>query len=128
MLADRYGLVRRPRNRRRPIVIGAIGVVALTAVVAFFTFWSGAFGATTLDVETLGYTVHDDRSVTVRWQVAGEASERLQCTIAAQDNSSAVVGITAIIVPAGAAVRSGSATVRTALQASSGLITTCARA
>ncbi|MDQ1531567.1 MAG: hypothetical protein QOE37_1672 [Microbacteriaceae bacterium] len=127
-LDDRYG--RAPRQlRRRRLGVAAV-VVALLLATAAWAVWTRVGGAaSTIDVQTTGYTVHGDRSVTVGWVVSGDAGHRLVCTIEAQDGTQEVLGLKEVVVPVtGAPDRSGTTTVLTTREATTGLIRSCRRA
>ncbi|WP_375399872.1 DUF4307 domain-containing protein [uncultured Amnibacterium sp.] len=126
-LDDRYGRTVRRRGRSRLGVIllaAAIGVAAIAWAV-----WSGLGGttATTLDLQTTSYRI-EARSVSVTWQVSGDA-EALDCVIQAQGSDHGVVGVTtARLRPTGSAVRSGTSVVKVVRPAVTGLISSCRRA
>jgi Domain of unknown function (DUF4307) len=127
-LDDRYG--RAPRQRRRGRWSVAAVVLVLVLAAAGWAVWSGVGGAgSTLDLQTTGYVVHGDRSLTVGWVVSGDPGSRLVCAIEAQDNSHTVLGLKEVVVPVtGRVDRSGTTTVRTVRAADNGLIHSCRRA
>lgn len=126
-LDDRYGRTVRRRGRTR------LGLVALAAAIGAaaiaWAVWSGLGGtaATTLDLQTTSYRI-DARSVSVTWQVSGDA-EALDCVIQAQGSDHGVVGVTTVrLRPTGSAVRSGTSVVKVVRPAVTGLISSCRRA
>lgn len=127
-LDDRYG--RAPRRLRRRRLTAFAVVAALVLATAVWAVWTGVGGAAgSLSLQTTGYTVHGDRSVTVGWLVSGDPDHRLVCAIVAQSESAEVLGLKEVVVPVtGQVDRGGTTTVRTTRRADSGLIRSCRRA
>lgn len=126
-LDDRYGRTEQRRGRGR---LGLILLAAGVAVAAIaWAVWSGLGGttATTLDLLTTSYRI-EARSVSVGWQVSGDA-EVLDCVIQAQGADHGVVGVTTVrLRPTGDAIRSGTTVVRVVRPAVTGLISSCRHA
>jgi hypothetical protein len=127
-LEDRYGRTPRGRRRGRLAAVAAAAALVLAAVIwAVVTGVGGASNAT--DLQTTGYTIASDSTVTIGWEVTGEASVPLICAIEAQDANGTVLGLVEVRVPVtGAPARSGTTTVLTTRRADTGLIHSCRRA
>ena len=127
-LEDRYGRTPRGRRRGRLAVIVAAAALVLAAVVwAVLTGVGGASNAT--DLQTTGFTIENDSTVTIGWEVTGQADVPLVCAIEAQDQDGSVLGLVEVRVPVtGEPARPGTTTVRTTRRADTGLIQSCRRA
>ncbi len=127
-LEDRYGRTPRGVRRGRLAAVAAAAALVLAAVIwAVVTGVGGAADAT--DLQTIGYTITSDSTVTIGWEVTGEASVPLVCAIEAQDADGSVLGLVEVRVPVtGAPARSGTTTVLTTRRAETGLIQSCRRA
>jgi hypothetical protein len=127
-LEDRYGRTPRARRRGRIAVIGVAAALVLAAVIwAVVTGVGGASNAT--DLQTTGFTIESDSTVTIGWEVTGEAGDPLVCAIEAQDQDGVVLVLVEVRVPVtGQPARSGTTTVLTTRRADTGLIQSCRRA
>ena len=127
-LEDRYG--RTPGGRRRGRITAVAAAAALVLAAAIWAVVTGVGGASNAtDLQTTGYTIESDSTVTIGWEVTGEASFPLVCAIEAQDANGSVLGLVEVRVPVtGAPARSGTTTVLTIRRADTGLIQSCRRA
>jgi len=127
-LEDRYGRTPGGRRRGRITAVAAAAALVIAAVIwAVLTGVGGASNAT--DLQTTGYTIESDSTVTIGWEVTGEASFPLVCAIEAQDANGSVLGLVEVRVPVtGEPARAGTTTVLTTRRADTGLIQSCRRA
>jgi hypothetical protein len=127
-LEDRYG--RTPSGRRRARQAAIVTAAALVVAAVVWAVLTGIGGASeTTDLTTTGFTIENDSTVTVGWEVTGQAGVPLVCAIEAQDPDGSVLGLVEVRVPVtGKPARSGTTTVRTTRRADTGLIQTCRRA
>ncbi|MEV8023548.1 DUF4307 domain-containing protein [Microbacterium sp. NPDC080220] len=96
-LADRYGRTRSAASRRWTwVVIGVIAVVA-TGLLGWTTV-SNAVNS--VDADTTGFTLVDDRTVEVRVQVTVNPGTTVACSLEAQDAEHGIVGFAVVEVPA----------------------------
>lgn len=88
MLDERYGRRRTPRGRWAIgglIVVGALAVGSLA--------WTTVAGSLdSVDVDTTGFEVVDEHSVTLAFQVTAPAGRSIACALEAQDEEHGVVG------------------------------------
>jgi len=119
-LADRYG---RTRARRTPWIIA--GVIVLALVVAYA--WGIVVQSmNSVDADDLGFTLVDEHSVDVRFQLTGVQGKDVVCVVEALDEEFGVVGWKVLELPAADAhTQAHSATVPTVAAATTGLVNSC---
>lgn len=119
-LDERYG---RTRSRRTPWVIA--GIVAVLLVGAYG--WSiVAQSMNQVDADDLGYTLVDEHSVDVRFQITGVQGKDVVCIVEALDEEFGVVGWKVVEIPAGDShTQALAATIPTVAEATTGLVNTC---
>ena len=122
-LDQRYGRTHERRSRR--LVIGAAAVLGagVLGLVAWTTV-SGAIGA--VDTDATGFSVSDEHSVVVSFQVSGASDRPLACALEAQDTEHGVVGWRVVEFPAEQGLtRTFTETIPTVALATNGLVTSC---
>lgn len=122
-LDQRYGRTHERRSRR--LVIGAAAVLGagVLGLVAWTTV-SGAIGA--VDTDATGFSVSDEHSVVVSFQVSGASDRPLACALEAQDTEHGVVGWRVVEFPAEPGLtRTFTETIPTVALATNGLVTSC---
>jgi len=119
-LADRYGT---GRPRRGIWIVLGVAAAALLGYVAWTTV-AGAMNS--VDYDTVGYDVHDARSVTVHFQVTSRPGTPVACAVEAMDADHGVVGWRIVEFPgAEKTARRFDVTVPTTAEATTGLASTC---
>jgi hypothetical protein len=119
-LDDRYG---RTRRRRWPWIVG--GGLALLAVGAF-SWMTVAQSMASVDADDLGFTLVDEYSVEVSFQVTGVQGRDVVCALEALDEEFGVVGWKIVEIPAGDShSQAKSVTIPTVAEATTGLVNTC---
>jgi len=121
--AGRYGPEpTRARRVRRTLVVAGGAVVAVGLLV-----WL-AFGTMGDDVswEDVGYTVHGDARVDVRFRVTKDPGATAECTLQALNRGFAEVGVVTVTVgPADTRTQDVTASVATQERAVTGIVDTC---
>jgi hypothetical protein len=124
-LGERYGRTRTRRRRDRVILwsLGAAFVIVFTAWVV----WAGLDRSTaSIETRDLGYTVVDDHSVTVDFEVSVPTGTPLSCAVQALNTDFTIVGWKVVDLPASSHyTRTFSETLRTTGPTTSGLIYRC---
>jgi hypothetical protein len=125
-LDARYGRTpgRGRRNRLIAIVTGAIVAVVVVAWVV----WVGVGGtpAAEFEVQDVGHTVVDDSLVNVKFQLAVDPGQSMECAAQALNSTFGIVGWKLISVPASETrVRTIDVDVRTTELSVTGLIYRC---
>lgn len=128
-LDARYG--RTPHRRRRAVV--ATIAVAVSLVLAFATWlvWSGVASGSTggqaaFESNDTGFTVLNDREVTVTWDFTVAPGTPARCAIQALSSNYSIIGWKVVELPASTdRTRHLSENLRTTEPASSGLIYRC---
>ena len=122
-LDERYG---RGRNgRRRTFGWAAFGIVAVaaTGLLAWFTVSNAA---SDVDADLLGFTLVDEHTATVSFQITGHADREIACAIEALDESFATVGWKVeVYPPSGTQNQVHTVSVPTLGLATTGLVNTC---
>jgi len=119
-LDERYG---RTRRRRLPWIIG--GAVALV-VIGAFSWMTVSQSIASVDADDLGFTLVDEYSVDVSFQVTGVQGKDVVCALEALDEEFGVVGWKIVEIAAGDShSQAVSVTIPTVAQATTGLVNTC---
>ena len=122
MLDERYGRTRSPARRWVVGVAVALGV-AVVALFGWFTV-SGALDA--VDVDTTGFEVVDEHTVSVSFQVTAPPGRAIACAIEAQDEEHGVVGWRVVEIPAAEAhAQALREVIPTTAEATTGLVNSC---
>ena len=124
-LDARYG---RTPGRRRAARWWAIAVAAAVAiVVVLWVGWVGLLGpAASVESRTTGYTLVDDATVEVEYEVTLEPGTAAACAVEALNDKYAVIGWKVVDLPASTArTRAFSEEIRTSEPAVTGLIYRC---
>ncbi|MBQ3360403.1 MULTISPECIES: DUF4307 domain-containing protein [Microbacterium] len=119
-LDERYG---RTRRRRAPWIIA--GIVAIL-LVGGYGWGIVAQSMNQVDADDLGYTLVDEHSVDVRFQITGVQGKDVVCIVEALDEEFGVVGWKVVEIPAGDShAQALAATIPTVAEATTGLVNTC---
>ncbi|MGS0560963.1 DUF4307 domain-containing protein [Microbacterium aurugineum] len=119
-LDERYG---RTRRRRLPWIIG--GAIALV-VIGAFSWMTVSQSIASVDADDLGFTLVDEYSVDVSFQVTGVQGKDVVCALEALDEEFGVVGWKIVEIAAGDShSQAVSVTIPTVAQATTGLVNTC---
>lgn len=122
LLDDRYGRRRGPRGRIGWIVVGVI----VAAVVGYLGWTTVASAVDSVDVDTTGFQVHGERSVSVQFQITARPGVPVACAVEAQDTEHGIVGWRIVEYPASEAhSRAFDETVPTTAEATTGLASSC---
>lgn len=106
-----------------PWIIG--GTIALL-VIGAFSWMTLAQSMTSVDADDLGFTVVDEFSVNVSFQVSGVQGKDVVCAVEALDEDFGVVGWKIVEIPAGKShSQAVSITIATVAEATTGLVNTC---
>ncbi|WP_405375443.1 MULTISPECIES: DUF4307 domain-containing protein [unclassified Microbacterium] len=122
-LAERYGRAGSPARRIVAWTVG--GIVAVSALGLLG--WSVVGGAiATVDADTTGYAVVDERTVDVRILVSAPTGSPVACALEAQDPEHGIVGWRIVEYPASAEhSRSFTESIPTLAEATTGLVRSC---
>jgi hypothetical protein len=121
-LDDRYGRGRSP-GRRAALIIFVVVVAAAVGLFAWMTF-SDASNAVTAD--TTKFTVVDDHSVMLDFQISSPVGRSVACAIEAQDEQHGAVGWRVVEYPASNLhARAFHEVIPTTAKATTGLVNTC---
>jgi hypothetical protein len=122
MLDDRYGRRRTPRRRWAIAALVAVGAVIVGSLA-----WTTVVGALdSVDVDTTGFEVVDEHSVTLAFQVTAPAGRSIACALEAQDEEHGVVGWRIVEIAASDRHSRGfHETVPTTAPATTGFVNTC---
>jgi hypothetical protein len=119
-LDERYG---RTRRRRTPWIIA--GIVAIL-LVGGYGWGIVAQSMNQVDADDLGYTLVDEHSVDVRFQITGVQGKDVVCIVEALDEEFGVVGWKVVEIPAGDShAQALATTIPTVAEATTGLVNTC---
>lgn len=103
-------------------VIGTVGVVVMSAIA----IWFGIAASSGVQWEDAGHDIVSATQVQVTFDVINQSGKPVSCTIEAQDNNHAQVGITTVDLPASTKnVVRYTRTVRTVTKAVTGTVDTC---
>lgn len=122
MLDERYGRTSSPRRR------WAVGVVVAVAavVVGLFAWMTVAASWDDVDVDTTGYGVEDERTVTLAFQITAPEGRSVACALEAQDEEHGVVGWKIVEYPASELrTRAFRESIPTTAEATTGLVNDC---
>lgn len=121
-LDERYG---RRRSRATPWLIAGFSVVAAVAL-GLLTWTTVTTAADAVDVDTTGYAVVDERTVTVNFQVSAPPGRTIACIVEAQDEEHGVVGWRVVEFAASEDhARAFRETIPTVAPATTGLVNSC---
>jgi hypothetical protein len=105
-----------------------LGIVFGLAFTAWATWQEYSVSDQKISVRDIGYTVVDDRTVTLNFEVTKPADGTVVCTVQAQDLHKNVVGSTTVpIPPAATRTNTYTATIRTTTLAFAALTHDCVR-
>ncbi|HEV7742858.1 MAG TPA: DUF4307 domain-containing protein [Pseudolysinimonas sp.] len=121
----RYG--RTPGRSRRSRLIAIVAAAGVVVVVVAWVLWVGLFGpASGLGSRDLGYVIHGDSAVEVRYEVTVDAGRSASCALQALNSDFGVVGWKVVdIPPSTKGTRQFRETLRTSETAVTGLIYRC---
>jgi hypothetical protein len=124
-LETRYG--RTPARRKRERLFLWIGAAVFVVVLAAWVVWAGLDGSKpTIETQDIGYSVNDEHSVTVRFQVSVPTGTATSCAVEALNETFTVVGWKVIdLPPSDQYTRSFTEDVRTSELSTTGLIYRC---
>ncbi|MDL9980770.1 DUF4307 domain-containing protein [Microbacterium candidum] len=123
MLDERYGRRRAARSRRTTL----IAVIAVAAViVGWFGWYTITDSSNSIEAEATGFSIPDQHSVSVTFQITSPPGSALACIIEADDEQHGIVGWKVVEYPASSAHhRAFTEIVPTVGQAITGLVNTC---
>lgn len=121
-LDDRYG-----RGRgRAPRWLIVLGLVIVVVAVGWFGWMTVASSLESVDADTTGFVVVDDRTVSLSFQVTAPIDREAACILEAQDEEHGIVGWRVIVIPPSSAhTRAFVETIPTTAGATTGLINSC---
>jgi hypothetical protein len=124
-LGERYGRTRR-RTRRDRVILWSVGA-AFVVVFTAWVVWAGLDRSTaSIETRDLGYTVVDDHSVTVDFEVSVPTGTPLSCAVQALNTDFTIVGWKVVdLPPSRDYTRTFSETLRTTGPTTQGLIYRC---
>ena len=124
-LETRYG--RTPARRKRERLFLWIGAAVFVVVLAVWVIWAGLDGSKpSIETQDIGYSVNDEHSVTVRFQVSVPTGTATSCAVEALNETFTVVGWKVIdLAPSDQYTRSFTEDVRTSELSTTGLIYRC---
>lgn len=124
-LDARYGRTR--SSRRRTVLLAVVAFAAVAAVVVAWVVWVGLFQpAASLEAKDTGYTLHDDGTVEVRFEVNAPARTPVTCALQALDEQFGIVGWKVVELPeSDERSRSFRESVHTSSDAVTGLLYRC---
>jgi hypothetical protein len=124
-LETRYG--RTPARRKRERLFLWVGAAVFVVVLAAWVVWAGLDGSKpTIETQDIGYSVNDEHSVTVRFQVSVPTGTATSCAVEALNETFTVVGWKVIdLPPSDQYTRSFTEDVRTSELSTTGLIYRC---
>jgi hypothetical protein len=122
MLDERYGRTRRPGTRW--VLFGAVAV-AIIAVGAF-AWMTIANSLSAVDADTTGFTIVDEHSVIVEFQMSAPVGATIACVVEAQDEGHGIVGWKVVEIDASdSRARAFRETVPTIAEATTGFVNSC---
>ena len=122
MLDERYGRTSSPRRRW---TIGII-IAGAAVVVGLFAWMTVAGTLDDVDIDTTGFTVEDQRSVTLAFQISVPEGRTVACALEAQDEEHGIVGWKIVEYPASdLRARAFRETIPTTAEATTGLVSDC---
>lgn len=121
-LDDRYGR----RRARAPRWVIGLGLVIVVAVIGWFGWMTVASSLESVDADTTGFTVVDDGSVSLSFQVTAPLDREVACILEAQDEEHGIVGWRVLVIPPSSDhTRAFVETIPTTAAATTGLINSC---
>jgi hypothetical protein len=122
MLDERYGRTR--SSRRRWILAAVIAVAAV--LVGLFAWMTVSNALDDVHVDTTGFTVPDQRTVALVFQITAPAGRSVACVLEAQDEEHGIVGWKVIEIPASELhAQAFRETIPTTAEATTGLVNAC---
>jgi hypothetical protein len=124
-LDARYG--RGPRRRKRDRLLLWIGAAVFVVVFGAWVIWAGLDGTKPqIGTQDIGYTINDEHSISVRFQVSVPVGTATSCAVQALNESFTVVGWKILDLPPSTDyTRSFTELVRTSELSNTGLIYRC---
>ena len=125
VIQSRYGRTTTHKRRDRRILWGLGGIFVL--VLGAWVLWTGLDGASTqIEARDIGYTIIDEHSVSVSFEVALPVNRTASCAVQALNESYSVVGWKVIDLPPSTLYnRSFTEILRTTDLSNTGLIYEC---
>lgn len=122
-LDERYGRGRAGRRRLTAWIVFGVVVAGLIGALA----WSVvSTAASDVDADDLAFTLVDEHTATVSFQVTGNAHREVACAIEALDEDFGVVGWKVVVYPpSGEQIRVYTVSVPTISAATTGLVNSC---
>ncbi|MFJ6679037.1 DUF4307 domain-containing protein [Microbacterium sp. NPDC091382] len=122
-LAERYGRTRSATSRRLTWVIVAAVAVAATGLLAWSTV-SNALDS--VDADSTGFTLVDEHTVEVSFQVSIRPDTRVACALEAQDPDHGIVGFRVVeLASSDDHTRSLTERIPTTAEATTGFVRSC---
>jgi len=122
MLDERYGRTR-GRGRRGFVVVGAVAAVLAVIALAWLTI---ANSMNTVDADATGFTIVDERTIVLDFQVSAPPGATVACALESQDEQHGVVGWKIVELPASETqVRAFQETIPTVAEATTGFVNSC---
>lgn len=122
-LDERYGRGRAGRRRLTAWIVFGVIVAALTGALAWSVI---STAASDVDADDLAFTLVDEHTATVSFQVTGHADREIACAIEALDKDFGVVGWKVVVYPpSGQQIRAYEVSVPTVGPATTGLVNSC---
>lgn len=124
-VAERYG--RTPADRRRRVLFALAAAAGVLAVVVAWVVWVGLFSpSAALETRDTGYTVRDDATLDIRFEVTTDPGTPVSCALQALNERFAIVGWKIVdLPPAEQRSRAFTENVRVTEPAVTGLIYRC---
>ena len=122
MLDERYGRTSSPRRRWTIGIV--VGVAAV--LVGLFAWMTVAGTLDDVDIDTTGFTVEDQRSVSIAFQISVPEGRAVACALEAQDEDHGIVGWKIVEYPASELrARAFREAIPTTAEATTGLVSDC---
>jgi hypothetical protein len=122
MLDERYGRTSSPRRRWTIGIVIAVAAV----LVGLFAWMTIAGTLDDVDIDTTGFTVEDQRSVTIAFQISVPEGRSVACALEAQDEDHGIVGWKIVEYPASElSARAFRESIPTTAEATTGLVSDC---
>lgn len=121
-LDDRYG----KRRGRTPRWVIIVGLVVVVAIIGWFGWATVATSLESVDADTTGFTVVDERTVSLSFQITAPVDREVACILEAQDEQHGIVGWRVLVIPpSDEHTRAFVETIPTTAGATTGLINSC---
>ncbi len=122
-LDERYGRGRAGRRRRVGWIVFGVIAAALVGALAWTTV---STAASAVDADDLAFTLVDEHTARVSFQVTGHADSEVACAVEALDEDFGIVGWKVVVYPpSGEQIRAYEVTVPTVAAATTGLVNSC---